>query len=129
MNGRALLDTNIVIGLLRSDDAVVRKFSGNREMFLPSVALGELYYGAFHSSRVKANINRIRELAASVPVLSCNATTAETYGDIKHRLAVKGRMVPENDIWIASIAAQHDLVVISRDAHFQQFDSISVEVW
>jgi tRNA(fMet)-specific endonuclease VapC len=129
MNGKALLDTNIIIGLFAGEESVVERFSADRKMFLPSIVLGELFYGAFHSRRVKENIARIRELAAKVPVLSCNTATSEQYGDIKHRLALKGRLVPENDIWIASIAAQHKLAVISRDAHFRHFDSISVEIW
>jgi tRNA(fMet)-specific endonuclease VapC len=129
MNGKALLDTNIVIGLFAGEDAVVNRFSIDREMFLSSIVLGELFYGAFHSKRVKANIARIRELAAKVPVLSCNSATSERYGEIKQRLALRGRPVPENDIWIASIAAQHKLTVISRDTHFNEIDSIRVEVW
>ena len=38
----------------------------------------------------------------------------------------KGKTIPENDIWIAAIAKQHGLTLISRDGHFKEIDGLSV---
>ena len=43
--------------------------------------------------------------------------------------AQKGRPIPENDIWIAALALQHTLVLVSRDAHFREVENLELEVW
>jgi tRNA(fMet)-specific endonuclease VapC len=55
VNGRFLLDTNIVIALLEGEDAVVSHLDRAREVFLPAVVLGELFFGAAKSSRPSEN--------------------------------------------------------------------------
>jgi tRNA(fMet)-specific endonuclease VapC len=108
----------------------VTKFLGEaEEVFVPSIALGELYYGARKSSRVEENIGRINDLAASSVVLVCSIETARQYGEIKNRLRQKGHPIPENDIWIAAIAMQNDLILVARDAHFEEVDGLEVEAW
>jgi tRNA(fMet)-specific endonuclease VapC len=68
--------------------------------------LRELYYGARKSAHSVRNLTSVDELAASIKVQDCDAATAQHYGQIKYRLRVKGRPIPENDIWIASVARQ-----------------------
>lgn len=51
------------------------------------------------------------------------------YGVIKNQLRVKGRPIPENDIWIAAVARQRDLVLVSRDDHFAKVEGIKLEKW
>lgn len=129
MNGRFLLDTNIVIALFAADQSVQQHLKEPGEFFVPVVALGELYYGAMKSTRIDANIDRIDQLGQTASVLGCDSQTSRHYGQIKNNLRHKGRPIPDNDIWIAAIAQQHDLTVVSRDAHFQEVDSVSMEEW
>lgn len=129
MNGRFLLDTNIVIALFARDALVHRRLQQASHVFLPCVALGELYYGAYYSTRVAANSRRIDELATRSAVLNCDSGTARQYGRIKNRLRSRGRPLPENDIWIAAIAQQHQLTLVSRDQHFKDLEHLSWEVW
>jgi tRNA(fMet)-specific endonuclease VapC len=129
MNGKFLLDTNILIALFAADQTVRQHLTQPGEFFVPAIALGELYYGAVKSTRVEANVKRIDELAASSSVLGCDTQTARHYGRIKNELRAKGRPIPENDIWIAAVAQQRDLTVVSRDVHFQEVEALSLEVW
>ena len=98
-------------------------------MFLPSIALGELYYGARKSVQVAANVRRVDELAGRSSVLVCDEETARHYGVIKDILRAKGRPLPENDIWVAATAMQHSLSLVTRDAHFSEIASLTVVVW
>lgn len=41
----------------------------------------------------------------------------------------KGRPIPNNDIWLAAIAIQHDLTLVTRDAHFGEVDTLRVQRW
>ena len=129
MSGKFLLDTNIVIAVFAQDVSVLQKLGQAGEVFVPSIVLGELNYGAGKSARADENIARIDEFAANSAVLVCDTETAQHYGQIKNALRAKGRPVPENDIWIAAIAVQHGLTLVSRDAHFQEIDSLFTEAW
>jgi len=129
MNGKYLLDTNIVIAIFAGDPDVLEPLVQSNEVFLPTIVLGELYYGARKSTHVDANIGRIDELATSSALLACDIDTSRHYGRIKNDLRAKGRPIPENDIWIAAVAQQHGLTLVSRDAHFHQVDALSLEVW
>lgn len=129
MSGSVLLDTNILIGILAKDEAILSRLVKTEAVFLPSIALGELYFGAFKSAHPDDNAERIDRLAASTAILYCDGTTALHYGRIKTSLRAKGRPIPENDIWIAAIAQQHSLTVVSRDLHFGEIENLSVEEW
>jgi tRNA(fMet)-specific endonuclease VapC len=91
--------------------------------------LGELFYGASKSTNVKDNIERIKNFADYTSILSCDSETAMFYGIIKNQLKLIGKPIPENDIWIASIAKQHKLTLITRDDHFKFVEEISTEMW
>lgn len=116
MNGRYLLDTNIVIALFNRVNSAVERVKGVEEIFISSTVLGELYYG-------------IDRFAAGLTVLSCDRDTAREYARIKNRLRAKGRMIPDNDIWIAAVAQQHGLTLLSRDDHFQEVDGLHLLSW
>lgn len=124
---RVLLDTNIVIALFAGHPAVAEKVAGKTALFLPVPALGELYRGAFGSSRRGENLRRLEEFATAVAVLQCDAVTARHYGEVKQALLERGRPIPENDLWIAGLAAQHSLSVMTRDRHFKDLQGIEVE--
>ncbi len=55
--------------------------------------------------------------------------TALNYGQIKNELRSKGKPIPENDVWIAALAIQHGLTLLSRDPHFQNVSNLVVEAW
>ncbi len=129
MNGRILLDTNSIIGIFANDLSLINSLAEANEVFVPNIALGELYYGAQKSNHVEENIERINEFADSSSVLFCDTETSRQYGKIKNSLRLKGRPIPENDIWIAAIAEQHKLTLISRDEHFKEIDGLLIMRW
>ncbi len=109
MTGKYLPDTNIIIALFSGEHSIAHRIRDTVEIFLPSVALGELYYGAYQSSKKQTNIKRVDERRTQIDVLSCDENTARHHGQIKTRLKERCSSIPENDIWIAAIAIQHRL--------------------
>ncbi len=128
MSGEYLLDTNIVIALTAGDDAVLNRLQADVTVFLPSIVLGELFFGAYRSGRVEA-LDRVADLAANNTVLACDGATARHYGRIKNTLREAGRPIPENDIWICALASQHGLSIAFRDTHLGEVEGIHVEAW
>ena len=128
MAGRVLLDTNVVIALFAADTAV-RAYASQTDIVLSSTVLGELYYGARKSGRPTRNLSRLDEFAASVAIVACDGVTAQYYGQIKDGLRLKGRPIPENDIWVAAVAIQYGLPLATRDQHFREVDGLRIENW
>jgi len=129
MPGSFLLDTNIAVALLAGEDAVRASLNQNGLIFLSSIVLGELFYGARKSARSASNLAKIEELAAKFVVLNCDLSTARHYGEIRDLLRARGRPIPENDIWIAAHAQQYELTLVTRDAHFSAVEGINIEAW
>ena len=128
-NGKYLLDTNIVIGMFAEDKVIQEKIENTEKLFLASPVVGELYYGARKSNRSMENLTRVNRLTQRFPLYSCNLETAKWFGIIKDQLRQRGRLIPDNDIWIAAIALQHDLILVTRDAHFDEVESLQTEYW
>ncbi len=109
MAGEALLDTNIVIPfLVNVDDLKSRLAAAFDNAFLSTIVLGELMYGAINSARVDENLDRIEEFVTEFEILQLDAGTSLQYGKIKHALRKQGRMIPDNDIWLAASGLQYD---------------------
>lgn len=128
---RYLLDTNAVIGVIEEDPATLAAIDTTRAepLLVSATVLGELYFGARKSARVEENTRRIETFASEADVLPCDENTARHYGEIKDALRRKGRPIPDNDIWIAAVALQHDLVLVSRDSHFDHVEGLRLERW
>jgi tRNA(fMet)-specific endonuclease VapC len=129
MNGSVLADTNIVIAIFAGEPEIIQKLQQQRSVFLCVPVLGELRYGALASTRVQQNIAKLDELARATTVLECNVETAKSYAEVKLSLRKKGKPVPENDVWIAALARQHNLTLVTRDAHFRHVDGFDCEIW
>ncbi len=122
MSGRIPPDTSVVIDLLAGDIGVVRALSQAGAVFVAAVVLGEPYYGAYKSPRAQESLSQIDEFAVASTLLYTDAETARVYGRIKNRLRAKGRPIPENDVWLAAVARQHGLTLMTRDAHFTEVE-------
>ena len=129
LNGKYLLDTNVAIALFAGDLAVQEKVRNAEYIVAAPPVIGELCFGAQKSDRVTENLHKIVILVQQSIVFPCDLETAQWYGIIKERLQRKGRPIPNNDIWIAAIAMQHDLILVTRDAHFDEVESLQIEYW
>ena len=129
MSGNYLLDTSVLIELFAQDGDVLSRLEKVESTFIPSIALGELHYGARKSSRVEKNLEQLEKLASQVAILPCDAETSYWYGIVKNDLRKTGQPIPENDIWIAAMALQHGLILATRDKHFLVVENLISEMW
>lgn len=123
-----LLDTNIVTAILNREQGVEENIRNNL-IYISSTVLGELYFGAKNSSQQERNLQKIEVLITRCTILNCDQITANFYSDIRLALKKKGRPIPENDIWIAAVAQQHNLTLVTRDSDFQYVDNLQVVKW
>ena len=124
-----LLDTNAAIGRINGDAVLEALLRQADEIYVPVIVLGELYYGAENSVKVTENLEQIEEFRRNVISLDCDTDAAREFGRLVHEQRIKGQMIPDNDMWIAAMARQHDLTVITRDKHFDVVDNLKRKSW
>ncbi|HZK75414.1 MAG TPA: type II toxin-antitoxin system VapC family toxin [Candidatus Kapabacteria bacterium] len=123
-----MLDTNAAIAFLNGDTIIASKI--DRSVSLISViVMGELLFGALNSSRVTENVKRVMDFVANADILFVDTHTSRLFGEIKASLQKKGRLIPDNDIWIAATSLQHGLELVTRDGHFQQVENLRCIGW
>lgn len=124
-----ILDTNAVSAVLAGEPAVAEVLAGAVHHHLPVIVIGEYRYG-LRRSRHRSPLELLFEtLIRESTVLSVDELTAAHYADLRDGLRRRGSPIPENDVWIAALARQHDQTVISRDEHFDRVDEIERIGW
>lgn len=121
-----LLDTTAVIAFLRNEPRAVTTLRHMEVLYLPLIALGELYLGIERAQNRQKAEQQLNELLAFVNILYPDRETAAVYGSVKAQLLAKGTPIPDNDIWIAATARQADLTLAARDAHFSHISGLQV---
>ena len=132
MNGNLfLLDTNIIIDFFKGDPSITKSLANN-ELFIPSIVVGELYFGAYASGITHSREKRLKQITyflEQYPIVEVAEKTADYYGQIKSQLKELGRPIPENDLWIVALAKEYNLPVVTRDKHFSQIPALEIVVW
>jgi tRNA(fMet)-specific endonuclease VapC len=126
---RCLVDTNALAALSRGNTDLIDLLDRAREVFVSSIILGELYYGAANSQRIQDNLRFAFKIEIAYPILDCDVRTGRIYGYLSARLKAKGRRISPNDVWIAATALQYDLTLITRDKDFQYVDRLKTLAW
>lgn len=123
---RVALDTNRVSDLLHGDAELAAQLEMCDEVWLPLPVLAELLSGFEGGKRQRENRVLLTRLLAkpNLDVLLPDRATAEWYARLYLQLRRAGTPIPANDIWIAAIALQHDLRLITRDEHFQRIPQL-----
>lgn len=124
-----LIDTNAYVAWTLKDNALFSVLKGTDRPVLPMIVVGELVYGAFNSGRPEKNMAELLKNLKEFDILNINRRTADLYGHACMALRKKGRHIPDNDIWIAALALQHGMPVVTRDKHFEQVVGLDVVGW
>ena len=127
MSGK-LLDTNIIIRYIRGDSSLDKVFE-EEELYVSTVTIGELYYGAELSAKKEQNRAVCSDFCKELKEIRIEENVASIYARIKAQLKNDGHLIPENDIWIASCAMSKGLTVVTADKHFSYIKGISVEMY
>ena len=113
-----ILDTNAVSAWCDDDAALLAVLPTDRPLFIPAIVLGEYRFGIKVTRDRKIREAWLEDVESAVTVLDVNSETARHYANVREELRKARTPIPENDLWIAALARQHELPVITRDAHF-----------
>lgn len=127
MNGKIALDTGIAIRFLNGDDSINNFLSKYNEIYMPAIVVGELIFGALNSKHAEQNLARHKKLIQRTHILDITENTATIYAKTRLELKKKGKPIPENDLWIASVCIEHKISLISNDVHFDDIEHLLLE--
>lgn len=117
---RILIDTNCYSEIDEGDQETINRVQAATEVWVPLIVLGELFAGFELGSQKERNEKQLEDFLSqpSVGVIHPDDQTARHYGRVFQLLRRQGTPIPTNDIWIAALALQHQLVLDSADKHF-----------
>jgi tRNA(fMet)-specific endonuclease VapC len=123
---RVALDTTRYVDLCKGVVETVAIVEEAEVIVLPFVVLGELRAGFVHGRRQAENERILRRflLKDGVGVLFADDQTTHHYASIFRQLRKQGTPIPTNDMWLAALVLQHNLVLHARDKHFDRLPQV-----
>ncbi len=124
-----ILDTNALSSFVDGDAGVGEVLRGQERAAIPVIVLGEFRYGIAQSRRRSSYEAWLESHLVDFEVLSVTDETATAYAALRVALKRSGHPIPANDAWIAALAWQHRLPVLSRDEHFDAVPNLDRRSW
>ena len=130
---RFLLDTNICIYIQRHrPEKVLARFRRLKpgDAAISVITWGELLYGAEKSRQRKETLQQLGEFSSLVPVLPLPENAGKFYGVIRAALESKGKVIGNNDLWIAAHAKAAALTMVTNnESEFKRVPGLKVQNW
>jgi predicted nucleic acid-binding protein len=124
-----ILDTNALSAFVDGDPGVGDILRRQPRAAIPVIVLGEFRYGIAQSKRRSSYEAWLNAHLAQFEILSVTEETAVAYAVLREDLKRLGRPIPANDAWIAALALQHQLPVLTRDEHFDAVPDLEKRSW
>jgi tRNA(fMet)-specific endonuclease VapC len=128
---KLVLDTNIYCDYAEGLPDVVDAIATYGQFILiPSVVLGELFFGFMKGSRQHFNEKKLRQVVnrLKIEIIDVNTDVARKYATIYLSLQRRGIKIPINDVWIAACCMEVGGTLLTRDKHFELLDQIEAMV-
>jgi tRNA(fMet)-specific endonuclease VapC len=125
---RILVDSNRYQDFCEGEPQAVHVIRRAAEIMIPFIVLGELRAGFACGTRSYKNEQTLTRFLNSprVKQLFADEDTTHQYARLFKQLRKQGTPIPSNDLWIAALALQHDLLLFTRDNHFDHLPQLPV---
>ncbi len=124
-----ILDTNALAAFVDGDAGVGDVLRRQPRAAIPVIVLGEFRYGIALSRWRSSYEAWLESHLIHFDILAVTDETAAAYAKLRVALKRSGRPIPANDAWIAALALQHRLPVLSRDEHFDVVPDLDRKGW
>lgn len=124
-----ILDTNALSAFVDGDARVGAVLRAQQRAAIPVIVLGEFRYGIAGSRHRKTYEAWLEQHLRAFDILDVSAETTPYYASLRTKIKALGRPIPANDAWIAAIAIQHALPILSRDHHFDALPDVRRIDW
>ena len=123
---RVALDTNRYTDFCKGDARAIEVIQTSERIFLPFITIAELRAGFRCGACGEENEKTlVRFLNSSrVEILFADDQTTHHYARLFFQLRKQGTPIPTNDLWLAALVSQHNLILFARDRHFDHLPQI-----
>ncbi len=122
-----IIDTDIAIEYLKGNKEVVEKLNGLENCYLTLFNIAELFYGVFLLSNPEKHYGPVSNFINRFDKLTLDIGSSKIFAKIKVQLRKEGKLIPDFDILIASIALLYDFTVITRNVKdFERIEGIKI---
>ena len=126
-------DTDICVYFLNGDKEIVNKTKaiGAENICTSIISILELKFGAYNSTRVKSNLERIGKLQQKLTILDdFDDNIAAFFAGNKAQSRKKGITIGDFDLLIASFASVNNLYLVTNNTkHFKHLSRLKIENW
>jgi len=125
-----VLDTSAYNGILLGDWQVKSYIESIKNIFMPSIVVGELMYGFRKGSRFEENYQILQSFLEvdRVAIVDVNQAIAERYGALKHLQQSSGQIVADNDLWIAATCLHLKQPLLTFDSDFTRIADVELQL-
>ncbi len=128
-----LIDTDIIIYWLKNKYPLIDqkiKQVGKTSVFISSITVAELYFGAYNSVKKEENLAVTDGLLDKMKIVPFDEKAGKYFGEIKASLKKKGRIISDSDIFIAATAFSNNLILVTNnEEHFGRIENLTIENW
>lgn len=123
-----LLDTSAYSGFNRGDQRLRPWFDTERTITVPLIVIGELRAGFAAGSRTADNERLLERFldSSTVQTLSLTLETTKRFAELFLKIRTAGTAIGTNDLWIASLALEHGLPILTLDEDFKRIEGVTV---
>ena len=133
MEPRFLVDTNTIIYIRRNTPASVRERFGKLqqgEAVASVITYGELMYGVSKSKQKEAAIAILQAMMQVLPPVPLPAAAGAIYGEVRAELESRGKIIGNNDLWIAAHALAAGLILVTNnEREFRRVKGLKIHNW
>ncbi len=124
-----ILDTNALSAFVDGEPGIGAILGSQHRAAIPVLVLGEFRYGIMGSRHRKTYEEWLNAHLRHFDLLAITAETTIPYAALRATLKRLGRPIPANDAWIAALAVQYRLPILSRDEHFDELSGVQRIGW
>lgn len=127
-----LLDTNICVYWLNGRREIIDKVLelNDDDLAISIITLAELKYGAYNSTYVQKNLQKIEEFQSSIDITELCEYCVDEYARLKSKLKTEGKILDDFDILIAASALVNNYVLVTNNIkHFERIPNLKLENW
>jgi predicted nucleic acid-binding protein len=125
-----VLDSDILIYFLKGRKEIVDEVLSisTDELYITRINYTELYYGAYNSSRVNQNLEKIEPFLKNFKILEFDENSSHIFAKLKARLKKEGNIIADMDLMIASITIANKQELFTNNVrHFERVKELKVK--
>lgn len=124
-----IADTNLFIAHLRGVPEATEFLRRNADLYVPFVVAAELLTGELLSRRSASADTRMSNLLDVFPTLWPDADTLSHFAQLRVHLRRAGTPIDVHDAWIAALALEFELPVVTSDVDFERVPDLKIVSW